>query len=227
MNNEQMLENQVPKKEQRRVNILISILKCIVLIGIALAFQFLEFNISGMPKHITFTFTLVPELIAALAFGPIAGAWVVGGKLLFYFVITGCTKISLVDNFIIEGGFVIVVGLVYSLQQLIYDRKYSNSRNEKVIFKQRLIALAVGVLLTPVITYLCRYYITYPFMIEKMGVLEKVIIQTYNIRTVKNDLSSCVMSFDCMAMLLKNASLGVISLVVYRLIAPFMKQINI
>lgn len=227
MSNEELKTNKVPKKEQRRVNILIGTLKCVVLTGIALAFQFLEFNISGMPKHITFTFTLVPELIAALAFGPIAGAGVVGGKLIFYFLITGCTKITLVDNFIIEGGFVIIVGLVYSLQQLIYNRKYDRARNEKIIFKQRMIALLIGVIATPIITYVCRLYITYPFMIEKMGVLEKVIIQTYNIRSVKTDLSSCIVSYDCMAMLLKNASLGVISLIVYRLVSPFMKQINI
>lgn len=213
--------------KQRQVNLIISVLKSIVLGVIALGFQFWQMGISGMPSHISVSFSLVPELLGAFAFGPIVGTGIVGVKLMIYYFITDAIKISIIDNFIINGGFVFVVGLAYTLEQRRFDNTHDRTRNEKEIFKHRIIALFVGVLASILIVYVCRVYITYPFMIEKMGLSKDYLLQQYNIRTVQTDLRMCVWRFDCMAQVLKCTALGAVTLLIYRLASPFFKQINI
>lgn len=214
------------EKEQRTANIIISSVSGIALAGLALGLQFLIFRIPSVPSHDTFSFTLIPEILASLAFGPIVGVGVVGIKLISFFFITGCAKITILDNFIIEGSIVFIVGLAYYLLKLSYTKKFQKHRSIKIKWKQWIIAIIIASIVGFGVVYLSRVYLIYPLTEKYIGLSEAQIISSYSyINSEVKTISYGVLVYDAVVQFVKTIVLGIASICIYYFASPLLKRL--
>ena len=77
-----------------------------MLSAVAFALQFLEFPIPIMPAFIKLDFSDLPELLAAFAYGPLAGVAVAAIKNLIHLPLSSSMYVGELSNFLLGGGSV-------------------------------------------------------------------------------------------------------------------------
>ncbi|MCR5208408.1 MAG: ECF transporter S component [Eubacterium sp.] len=91
------------------------IICCAVLTLSAIVLQFLSFRVPFTPLMLKLDLSALPELLAGVAYGPIAGIVAVVIKNLIYIAFShGTANATAVSNTILDSLFIVIASLVYS-----------------------------------------------------------------------------------------------------------------
>ncbi len=172
-----------------------NVITCVVLGVIALIMEALNFRLPLMPVMMRLDMSAIPELIAAVGFGPLAGIIIIIVKNILYVlmihIMGGSVVSSAISNVILDSVFVSVSSLLYARgmwsrnaikkQMLIQD-----TNPEKLMGMQRRMITKcglVGAVVTAPIAFVTTLYIVFPLVLRKytiMGYTEEFYITMYN-----------------------------------------------
>ena len=120
-----------------------------VMSAVSTILMYLQFPLPFIiPAFIQMDFSELPALIAAFAYGPIAGVTVCLIKNLFHLFGTSTMGVGELSNFLLGASFVFTAGLIY---------KKNNNR------KGALLGTLVGAAIMALISFPVNLFITYPF----------------------------------------------------------------
>lgn len=170
--------------------------------------MFIEISVPIMPAFIKFDFSELPSLMAAFAFGPIAGASVCFIKNLLHLFITSTMGIGELSNFLLGVAFVVPAGLIYQ-------------RNKTR--KMAAIASFSGALMMSVLCLPINLFITYP-LYAKFLLPEQVILSAYQalLPSVSN-LAEALLVFNVPFTFFKVIIVASVCFIIYKKISPILK----
>lgn len=125
-----------------------------MLSAVAFALQFLEFPIPIMPAFIKLDFSDLPELLAAFAYGPLAGVAVAGIKNLIHLPLSSSMYVGELSNFLLGAVLSVAAGAIY--------KKHKTKRG--ALAAAVLSAVIMGLVSVPV-----NYWIIYPLYYNVLG----------------------------------------------------------
>ena len=131
-----------------------------MLSAVAFALQFLEFPIPIMPAFIKLDFSDLPELLAAFAYGPLAGVAVAGIKNLIHLPLSSSMYVGELSNFLLS----IAAGAIY--------KKHKTKRG--ALAAAVLSAVIMGLVSVPV-----NYWIIYPLYYNVLGFPQAAVLDMY------------------------------------------------
>ena len=96
-------------------NIIRIILSTIVFTAVAVLLRFFPLQLPGIPSMFAVDFSVFPELLASIAYGPVIGVVVCLLKSLIHLVVDyrNVTAVPDISNFIVNASFVATAGLFY------------------------------------------------------------------------------------------------------------------
>jgi len=135
-------------KNERKITVRMIALTA-MLSAVSTILMYLQFPMPFIiPAFIQMDFSELPALIAAFAYGPIAGVVVCLIKNLFHLFGTTTMGVGELSNFLLGASFIFTAGLIY---------KKNNNR------KGALLGTLVGAAVMAVISFPVNLFITYPF----------------------------------------------------------------
>ena len=135
-------------KNERKINVRMIALTA-MLAAVSTVLMYLQFPMPFIiPAFIQMDFSELPALIAAFAYGPIAGVAVCLIKNLFHLFGTTTMGVGELSNFLLGASFIFTAGLIY---------KRSKNR------KGALLGTLIGAAVMAIISFPVNLYITYPF----------------------------------------------------------------
>ena len=132
-----------------------------MLSAVAFALQFLEFPIPIMPAFIKLDFSDLPELLAAFAYGPLAGVAVAGIKNL---PLSSSMYVGELSNFLLGAVLSVAAGAIY--------KKHKTKRG--ALAAAVLSAVIMGLISVPV-----NYWIIYPLYYNVLGFPQAAVLDMY------------------------------------------------
>ena len=135
-----------------------------MLSAVAFALQFLEFPIPIMPAFIKLDFSDLPELLAAFAYGPLAGVAVAGIKNLIHLPLSSSMYVGELSNFLLGAVLSIAAGAIY--------KKHKTKRG--ALAAAVLSAVIMGLVSVPV-----NYWIIYPLYYNVLGFPQAAVLDMY------------------------------------------------
>lgn len=199
--------------KQKTTNKTRLVVGCGVLAAAATALQYLE--IPSLINFIKLDFSDLPALLAAFAYGPIAGVIVQLVKNVIHLAVSQSGYVGELSNFILGSVFVLVAGLIYQ---------------KKKTKKAAIIGGIIGALAMAIISLPSNMYIVYPFYYNFMP--KEAVLGVY--QAVFNKLLHMDIKSIEEGLLLYNVPFtfikGLISVVVttfiYQPLRPFLKGKN-
>ena len=141
------LEDKMENKE-KKINVRKLALTA-MLSAVATVLMYLQFPLPFIiPAFIQMDFSELPALIAAFAYGPVAGVAVCLIKNLFHLLATTTMGVGELSNFLLGASFVFIAGFIY---------KKTNTRTGA------LIGTLAGAAFMALISFPINLFITYPF----------------------------------------------------------------
>ena len=156
-----------------------TVVAMIVLLAIALLLCFLKFRIPGFSSIISVDFSIIPGMIASIAYGPIAGVIITLLKSAIYTAFTEDTFYSNVSTFIIESVFVVFIDIFYSAYIADQFRKEQKINRKKAIFFAGIWASIP----TLIVQFLVQRYFLFPKLawnFRGRGITNEALIETYS-----------------------------------------------
>ena len=150
----------------------------LILLGVALLLSFFKFKPPIVPSLISVDFSVLPELIASIAYGPIAGAVVCLLKFVVRTAIVSDTFYSNVSNFFIETTFIV-------FSQIFYEAYVSDRSNKGIEIKKSkafMFGSFWGIIPATVVMFFVQRFYLFPKLdwnYRKVGVTTKSIIASY------------------------------------------------
>ena len=135
-----------------------------MLAAVAFALQFLEFPIPIMPAFIKLDFSDLPELLAAFAYGPLAGVAVAGIKNLIHLPLSSSMYVGELSNFLLGAVLSVAAGAIY--------KKHKTKRG--ALAAAVLSAVIMGLISVPV-----NYWIIYPLYYNVLGFPQAAVLDMY------------------------------------------------
>ena len=135
-----------------------------MLSAVAFALQFLEFPIPIMPAFIKLDFSDLPELLAAFAYGPLAGVAVAGIKNLIHLPLSSSMYVGELSNFLLGAVLSVAAGAIY--------KKHKTKRG--ALAAAVLSAVIMGLVSVPV-----NYWIIYPLYYNVLGFPQAAVLDMY------------------------------------------------
>ena len=155
-----------------------TVLAMIVLLSVAMLLCFLKFRIPGFSSIISVDFSVIPGIIASIAYGPIAGIIITLLKSAIYTAFTEDTFYSNVTTFVIESVFVVFIDVFYSAYIADQMRKEEKLNRPKAIFFAGIWASIP----TLIAQFLIQRYFLFPKLdwnFRSRGISTNVLIETY------------------------------------------------
>lgn len=135
-----------------------------MLSAVAFALQFLEFPIPIMPAFIKLDFSDLPELLAAFAYGPLAGVAVAAIKNLIHLPLSSSMYVGELSNFLLGAVLSVAAGAIY--------KKHKTKRG--ALAAAVLSAVIMGFISVPV-----NYWIIYPLYYNVLGFPQAAVLDMY------------------------------------------------
>lgn len=195
------------KKSTNKTRIVVG---CGMLAAAATALQYLE--IPSLINFIKLDFSDLPALLAAFAYGPLAGVLVQLVKNVIHLAVSQSGYVGELSNFLLGSVFVLVAGLIYKV---------------KKTKKAAILGGIIGALAMAIVSLPSNMYIVYPFYYNFMP--KEAVLGVY--QTVFNDLFHMNIKSIEQGLLVYNVPFtfikGLISVVVttfiYQPLRPFLK----
>ena len=217
----------------------------LILTVFAVIISFLKLRLPFLPRMFSLDFSVFPEMIAALAFGPIYGIGICFVKSVIHMLFINNSLVVDASNFLSDAVFLGITGGFYLMKMFpkapdfTPDKRIADSKHyrEITIIKGSLI----GIVASLPVKFLTTNYIVYP-VLEKLyktsGVTPQAIIQSCNIsiRSVKSFLPESVASLipevktvwqgilmiNIPATFAKLIAVTVLCLIIYPLVSPIL-----
>lgn len=198
------------KKSTSKTRIVVG---CGMLAAAATALQYLE--IPSLINFIKLDFSDLPALLAAFAYGPLAGVLVQLVKNVIHLAVSQSGYVGELSNFLLGSVFVLVAGLIYKIKK---SKKWA------------ILGGIIGALAMALVSLPSNMYIVYPFYYNFMP--KEAVLGVY--QTVFNDLFHMNIKSIEQGLLVYNVPFtfikGLISVVVttfiYQPLRPFLKGKN-
>ena len=195
--------------KSKKVNVR-KITACAMLTAVAIVLQYVEFSVPVMPAFIKLDFSDLPELIGALAYGPVAGIVIALLKNLIHLPMTGSGCIGELSNFILGAIFAGIAGLIY---------KKNKTK------KGALIGGIVGSLAMAVVSVFTNYFIVYPLYYTVLNFPEPAVLGMYQVLlpSVKN-IFEALLIFNLPFTFVKGVIVVAMTMLIYKPISPFLHK---
>ena len=155
-----------------------NIITCVILGAIALVMQIVNFRLPLTPMHMRMDFSALPELLVAVAFGPIAGIAVIVAKNIFYVLFMHTSVLATaISNIILDSLFVGIASSIYARgvfsPMAIERRMVARMENPDNVpdDRRRMIIKGglIGAVVTTALSYVTIMYIIYPIIFRQFG----------------------------------------------------------
>ena len=181
-----------------------------MLSGISYVLAFLEFPVPLSPAFARMDLSDLPALIGSFAFGPFAGVLIELLKNLLQLLSTSTAGVGELANFLMGGSYVWIAGMIYS-----------RNKNKK----QAWTSVIVASVIMGIVAAVTNYYILLPAF-EQFMPLEQLITSFGEfIPFIKTKLDVVIYNAFPFNML-KGLAVGVITMLVYKKLSPFLKGIR-
>ena len=181
-----------------------------MLAAVSFVLQFLEFNVPFVPAFIKMDFSDLPALIGAFALGPTSGVVIALIKNVLHLFMTSSGGVGELSNFILSALFVLPAGLIY---------KHKKTRT------RALIGALTGAVVSALVSIPSNYFIVYPVYTAFMPLETIVSMYQAILPSVKNLLEALII-FNAPFTFIKEMISVVITFIIYKHIAPFLKGTN-
>lgn len=173
-------------------------------ISIVLA-EALKFKLPGiMPSFLSFDFSDVPAMLAALTMGPISGVFVCIIKNVWGLFTTSTGGIGELSNFILSASLVLPAGII---------------AHKSAKFSRAIIGCAVGAVLMAAVSFPSNYFIVYP-VYQNFMPLDVIIGKYQDIVPGVNGLTECLLIFNVPFTFVKGAIAAIFSVLLYKRLRP-------
>lgn len=167
--------------------------------------ELLKFKLPGiMPSFISFDFSDVPAMLAALTMGPVPGVFVCLLKNLWGLFTTSTAGVGELSNFILSASLVLPAGII---------------AHKKSKFSRAVIGGLSGAVLMAMVSFPSNYFIVYP-VYEKFMPLDVIIGKYQDIVPGVDGLAQCLLIFNVPFTFVKGLIASVFSVVLYRKLRP-------
>jgi len=204
--NEQGQEQEVAKAKTKTVSVRV-ITGAAMLAAVAFILQYFEFPIPLMPSFIKFDLSDLPALIAAFAYGPLAGIAVEFIKNILHCAVSQSATVGELSNFILGAVFTGVAGLIYMKKKT----------RTTAIIGGIAGAIAMGLFSIP-----SNYFVVYPFYYNFMP--EEVVLAAYQeiLPSMKSIMQSLLV-FNLPFTIIKGLVSVLFTMVIYKPLSPVLK----
>ena len=160
----------------------------IVLAAFAILLQKGEFPVKHFPDFLRIDFSVLPELIASIAYGPLFGVIICVLKNLVIIFFDSSKTVSCLTNLLLNSVFVFIAGLIYSRSLFSGDKKVDKSKQiKRKGYRRRRIFLSsfIGMFINIIPQFLITRYLAYPIIIsanklEGFSFFTNRYVQSYN-----------------------------------------------
>lgn len=168
--------------------------------------ELLKFKVPVMPSFMSFDFSDVPAMLAALTMGPVSGVFVCLIKNVFGCFTTSTMCVGELSNFILSISLVLPAGLIAH-------------RSEKL--SRVVIGCVIGVIVMALMSIPSNYFMVFPAYINIAKFPLEVIIGYYKeILPSVNSLMDCLVIFNVPFTFVKGACAAVVSIILYKKLRP-------
>ncbi len=181
-----------------------------MLAAISFVLQFLEFNVPFVPAFIKMDFSDLPALVGAFALGPVSGVVIALIKNVLHLFMTSSGGVGELSNFILSALFVLPAGVIYK---------------QKKTRTRALIGSLVGALVSALVSIPSNYFIVYPVYTAFMP-METIVSMYQAILPSTKNLLQALIIFNAPFTFIKEIISVVITFIIYKHIAPFLKGTN-
>jgi len=201
------MENNKTKKVNVRLLTLTALLS-----AVATVLMYLQFPMPFIiPAFIQMDFSELPALIAAFAYGPIAGVVVCLIKNLFHLFGSTTMGVGELSNFLLGASFVFTAGLIYKMNK---NRKGA------------LIGTLIGATVMAILSFPINLFITYPFFTTLFfgGNPEPILGMYKALLPWADTLPKALLVFNMpFNFVMKGLANAAIAFLVYKSISPLLK----
>ncbi len=187
-----------------------NMVKISVLAVISMVLMFFDLSVWFAPPFLKLDISDLPSLIAAFAMGPMAGVITQLLKNILSFLIEGSSTggVGEISNFLVGSVFVYTAGIIY------YRKK---------TFKRAVLGLIVGVILMSMFASISNYFVIFP-LYSKILPLDQIIQLASQLNRFVVDYKSLIIYAVVPFNLLKGTIVSVITLLVYKKVAPILHR---
>ena len=178
-----------------------------MLSGVAYVLMFLEFPVPFMPPFIKMDFSELPALLAAFAYGPVAGVMVCLIKNLLHLLNSQSAGIGELSNFILGSVFVLTAGIFYK-------KKHTK--------KGAVLGSLIGAGVMGIVSMFTNYYVVYPIYTNYMP-MESIIAAYQLIFKGVDNLWECLLVFNLPFTIVKGLCSVIITFLISKPLSPILK----
>lgn len=183
-----------------------------LLSAVSTVLMYLQFPMPFIiPAFIQMDFSELPALIAAFAYGPIAGVAVCFIKNLFHLFASTTMGVGELSNFLLGGSFVFTAGFIYKLNET---------------RKGALTGVLIGSVVMTILSFPINLYITYPFFTAVFfgGNPEPILGMYRALLPWADTLPKALLVFNMpFNFVMKGLANAAIAFFVYKSVSPFLK----
>ena len=172
---ERLYEMESAKKSTKNVRsnaivrMLVSTVVLTVIAAVLAAVPYLKIHIPYTPEILTVDFSVLPEFIATIAYGPLFGVIICVIKNLILILVNTNNLITAVNNILLDSVFLLITGYMYAF--LMYRRDKNAYKKNKIFArpydgKRVILSSVVGALVSLIPQFFITRYVAYP-LIEK------------------------------------------------------------
>ena len=154
------------RKTKKAFRIFLSIF---VFTGLSLGLCFLRYNVPLAPDFLSGDFSVLPELIASIAYGPIIGGVVCLLKFALHIVIVPTAWISDIANLLVEEAFIITASLFYYKKKLHKKKKDKKGKTRQFRRKRIIIGSLIGIIPALIIQFFMNKDFVFPWLEKQYG----------------------------------------------------------
>lgn len=209
----------------------------VILIALAIGAYFFKLHIPYCPNFFTVEFSIIPELIASIAYGPIFGIIVCLIKVIVHIICQPSFLITDVSNFVLDSAFTFAVGLFY-MRVMYSENTKQKLRIKGVVIMEGAVLSGIAVLIPQ---FLLTRFVSFPLLEKDFGlgsVKNALILEQYQIsmRFIKihapelisrvlpdiNDITMGILVYNLPITFAKLMFCSVICALAYAFISPFL-----
>jgi riboflavin transporter FmnP len=179
-----------------------------ILSALSTVLMMLQFGLPILPVHLQFDFSDLPAVIAAFAYGPVAGAVVEFLKNLLHLPVTTTMGIGELSNFLHGLCFVLPAGLIY---------QYRRTKNGAIW------GAVSGMSAMTLCSFPINYFLTVPLFIRVLHTPEHVILGMYQaVLPAVSGFGEAILIFHMPLTFVKGLLCAVITFLVYKRMSPLL-----
>ena len=180
-----------------------------VLGALGAVLMFLDLSVPLMPGFIKLDFSELPALVAAFAYGPLAGVAVCLVKNLIHLLVTSTGGVGELANFLLGAVFAAVTGLIYAYR---HDRRGA------------LVAASAGAAAMAVVSVVVNYFLIYPLYARMMISMEAILGMYRAVDPGLTGLMPALLKFNLPFTFLKGMADTALCFLVYKRLSPLLHR---